>query len=300
MGLATVTVLCGAAMVLAPGAAAAATTPAPPSVVASSAALALTIDSNGWIHYTNTLVGSLGLVNVRTTTITGTQQSDNSCAFPATSVASGTGDTYSEETAFNPRTCQDTVVTGTLTAAGQAKLNATEPQTVESDSAPDSTALPAATTAANRSYRAFEKVSYVDPADITITSLTNNLHWITNGRRISEANAVAVSYKFHYDNWKTSKITWKWSGFPSNPSFTKAQASQTFYNSDFEKIIVAILGPAGYAACGFNSHPATFFLSPFVEGHPNGSYNVGHANHVKGGCSDLVHFRENHGRGRSS
>lgn len=99
-----------------------------------------------------------------------------------------------------------------------------------------------------------------------------------------------MSYKFNYDNWSTSAITFAWRGC-IGCTYLTSQAAQTFYNSDFELIIVALTGVGGYAACGFDSSPATFYLSPWTEGYPNGYYSWGHSNSVHGGCSDLVHFR---------
>lgn len=287
--------VCGAAALLTPVQAAAATAaPALPDTVASSAALGITVDSDGWIHYTKTLVNTLGLQNKTTTTSQGTKVAGGDCTFPATSTTTTGADTYSEEVAFNPLTCQDTVVSGTLTSAGQAKLNAETATTAQAATV----ATPAVAGAG--AHAAFEKVSYVDPADITITSLTDNMKWVSNGRTITQTTSSAVSYKFQWDDWRATALKWTDSGYPFNKTFTKSQVSQTFTNTDFEKLILKLLGPMGLAACGGTTAPAVFVLSPFVEGKPNGTFAVGHSNSVKGGCSDLVHFRENHGTGHSS
>ena len=135
--------------------------------------------------------------------------------------------------------------------------------------------------------------------------MTENLSWsgdgipASSGGRIYGAGQVAKSYKFNYDNWSTSPITLSWRGCVGC-TYLAGQAAQTFYNTDFERVIVALSGLAGYAACGFDSSAATFYLAPWDLGYPNGYYSWGHSNSVSGGCSDLVHFRENHGSGSSS
>jgi len=261
-----------------------------------------TIDSKGWIHFTNTLVNSLGLINPTTLTLNGKLSSDGACVFSSAKYFVKNGQSgYSEETAFNPSTCQETVVAGGLTPAGQAILNSNT-MTGASQASPNSSTLgssvitPAITTA----YADFEKVSYVDPLDITITSLVSNLNWQSNGTAITGVVATPESYNFNWDGWSNSPIGTTLSGYPTWPGFTAAQYSQTFNNTDFEAVIVALYGEAGYALCGFNSNPATFYLSPFVEGNAQGYYSYSNSNSVSGGCSDLVHFRENHGPGFSS
>lgn len=215
------------------------------------------------------------------------------------------------------------MVSGHLTTTGQTRLTASDgnagaanTQSGRASAAPAPTmaratahragaVTTAVTAAAAGSWASFEKVSYVDPFDITITSLVDNLSWSGNGvpassnGKITGGSAYAVSYKVNYDNWSTSSISFASRGCIGCTYLTN-QAAQTFYNRDFELVIVSLLGIGGYAACGFDSSPATFFLSPWDKGYPNGYYSWGHTNSVKGGCSDLVHFRENHGGGHSS
>ena len=208
---------------------------------------------------------------------------------------------YSEETAFNPSTCQARVISGGLTPASQAMAN--NGITLSPKLAPTTLAAPSSlgiSSAAITAYADFEKVSYVDPVDLTIISLVSKINWKSNGTSITAITATPVSYKFNWDQWSASPITSYFAGYPSFPGFTSAQYSQTFTNTDFERYLVSILGVAAYAACGFDSSPAIFYLSPGSEGFANGYYDYGSSQSVSGGCSNLFHFRENHGAGFSS
>jgi hypothetical protein len=210
---------------------------------------------------------------------------------------------YSEETAFNPTTCEETLVSGTLTSVGQAALASENPEGVagptEAPTGGSSSTSTSVRPATLTDYAAFDKVSWVDPFDITINSLTDNLNWYGSGSSISSPSWYGVSYEFPYDNWSNSGISDSWSE-GANASWFSGSVAETFNNSDFELIIVAIEGIAGYAACGFNGNPAVFYLAPSTTGYPNGSWTTSWSDSASGGCSDLVHFRQNQGTGWSS
>ncbi|PYC65344.1 hypothetical protein C7C46_32650 [Streptomyces tateyamensis] len=201
-------------------------------------------------------------------------------------------------------------MSGTLSAADEAKLNASSAQSSLSPTAGSRTNATAAPTrkgaVANPadywSETAFEKNSYVDPLDITIVSLAPNISWTANGSTItSYSNAYAVPYAFQYDGWSSSGVSFSWNGCV-NCENLQLNSSDTWRNTDFEAVIVATMGAAGYAACGFNSDPAVFQLSPFIRAGNNGSFAWGYnsPSGAAGGCSNLVHFRENHGFGNGS
>ena len=277
-----------------------------PPVAASS--LGVTVDRSGTIHFANTLTSARDLADARTTTVKGTRQRGGGCHFASSSSAPArvSSSSYTEETAVNPATCRETLVSGKLTSAGIAALDSSPAttDTVRSPTAPGSSHAATPAVAAG-TWAAFNKVSFVDPLDITITSLTDNLTWSGNGGPasgnglITGGSAYAVSYEFPYDNWSASPFTFSWNGCIGCNSLT-SQTARTFYNSDFEEIIVQIFGVAGYEACGFNGNPATFYLSPATTGYPNGYYGWGWSSNASGGCSDLVHFRQNNGGGSSS
>src|SRR5665213_3291660 len=92
--------------------------------VPSSSSLGISVDAKGWIRYNTGLVGASGLSNALTTTVKGAPGVGGACVFssPISSTPATAG--YSEETAFNPKTCQETVESGTLNAVGRVKLAA--------------------------------------------------------------------------------------------------------------------------------------------------------------------------------
>jgi hypothetical protein len=309
------TFLCATSLISA-GSASAVTTSTPtasriPAAEHSALAeLGITAGRGGWLHYTKTLVGSIGLQHPVTTTITGKHASGGGCTFPSSQHTATPGSPYgySEETGYNPGTCQEIIVSGTLTSAGEAKLNTiTQGTRTNAPAAPAAAgstrqALSSDSSAATYSETAFEKNSWVDPLDITIVSLAPNISWKANGSVItSYSNAYAVPYEFKYDGWSGGNVSFSWDGCVGCVNL-QLNSSSSWTNTDFEEIIVALTGGSGYAACGFNSNPATFKLSPFIRAGNNGSFAYGHnsPSSATGGCSDLVHFRENHGYGNGS
>src|ERR1017187_3047049 len=77
----------------------------------------------GWLQYTTTIASPSTPANQSTATETGTMESDGSCDIQAAGTAASTsGATFEEETQFNPVTCQEKVLTGTLTAADLTTL----------------------------------------------------------------------------------------------------------------------------------------------------------------------------------
>jgi hypothetical protein len=287
----------------------AAAVPSNTSSTQTTSVLNVTVDSKGWYHYNSVLAPTLGLSDEVTTTISGKADAGGSCSFSSPLARATAAAGYAEETAFNPTTCQETVTSGTPSAAGEARLAAAQPASgtgpvnAVSTSPLKQTSTSGTVTAATTypGAQAFEKVSYVDPLDITITSLTTNLNWHWyNASQIQEANGTAVPYDFQYDGWSNSGVSFQWYGYPGTPSYTELGSAETFKNNDWEALVIYLLGPAGWAACGGTIKTATFYLNPLVKGVPGGYYYVGYNNSVSGGCSDLVHFRENHGTGSSS
>jgi hypothetical protein len=275
--------LCATALTASATAAQAASTPAGGS---AQAVPGITLAAGGWIHYTDTFTGAGDLTGAKTLQLTGTHAANGGCDFSNSTPATATGG-YEEETAYNPQTCQETVVLGTLTASGKTAYAASI------GASPAGAAKPAA----GGTWHAFEKVSYVDPLDITITSLTANLSWSSNGSSFTGRSANSVAYEFKYDGWSSAGVKSTWINGNIGASY---ESWDTFTNTDFEEYLIAAIGPSAIAACGMTTAPAVFFLAPTISGNTNGTYSTSHGNNVSGGCSDLVHFRENHGTGSSS
>lgn len=306
------TVLAVASLV-APEAASATTQPPKPGPIDSR--LGVTVDSNGTFHYSTTLADSLGLVGKKTVTNKGMLGKNDSCVFKDKELNLGpeTANGYTEETSYNPQTCVETLVTGQLTPSGTATLAAADPKaapptstpsTPSTSTSPDSVPPPGG--GSGGSWSEFEKVSYVDPFDITITSLVDNMSWKSNGYQITSVDTSPHSYEFAYDGWTEYGITRSTSGYPLDQSYTKSVFSDSWQNTDFEALMEDVAGaffPGGatavWLACGATNAPANFSLAPAVKAYPSGNFDLGHSESVSGGCHDLVHFRENHGSGTS-
>jgi len=134
--------LLAVAVVATSGIAAASPAPAPSgaSTGTGSSALGVVGSADGWLTYTNTLAGTLALRNAHTTTLAGHRSADGSCAIgsgasAATPAQAGSTAHFTEEVGYNPRTCQERVLTGDLTPAAAAQLNAMQPATSASTTA---------------------------------------------------------------------------------------------------------------------------------------------------------------------
>ena len=94
----------------------------PAAISEASASLGVVADSGGWLTYTKTEASSLNLTNQTTQVVTGTQDADGTCNVGGSgSSGSATGEVYQEEVGFNPTTCQERILTGTISATDAAK-----------------------------------------------------------------------------------------------------------------------------------------------------------------------------------
>lgn len=295
------------AVVATSGIAAASPAPAPSgaSTGLGNSVLGVVGSADGWLTYTNTLAGTLALGNAHTTTLAGHRSADGSCAIgsgasAATPRKAGGTARFTEEVAYNPRTCQERVLTGDLTASAAAQLNAMQP----AGSAP-TTATATAPAQASRNgggvspattyyESAYTKTAWIDPLDITITSLANNLTWPLYGAA-GTLTATAYAYEFPYDGWSSSGITF--SPFYSfNSSYGPGwyiHAYDHFTNNDFAALVYALSGLAGWLACGAQfTTTAHFNHDVSVYGYSNDYRNRAWNDEVDGACADLVHHGE--------
>lgn len=105
----------------------------------------------------------------------------------------------------------------------------------------------------------------IDPFEITITSIAANLTWDYNGSSRTYASASADEYEFPYDGWTNNGLQPINFITPGDGSILY-QEYDTFINYDFALLMYSLLGPGGYALCGFNNQPAVFNLNPTVRG----------------------------------
>jgi hypothetical protein len=271
---------------------------APPPNDPDPAKLGFTRDPDGWIHFDNTAVTKIGLIDPVTRTVAGTRDGDGACEVRSTGeLSSESGPRFEEEIAFNPLTCERTIVSGGLTAEAIAALDAMAPPTTVDEvdsagqSAPAGARAPINATV-TYTYSAYVKTAWIDPLNITITSLSNNLDW----NSALDLRALEVAYKFRYDGWSMNParptLTWSW-----GPDWGAANSHESFRNTDFERIIVSLFGLGGYAACHFNGNPAVFTHNVTNYGHRNGVDAFAWNDTARGGCVNLVHHRAWHGSG---
>jgi hypothetical protein len=266
---------------------------------------AVTKTKDGWIHFHNTAISKVDLIDPLTRTIDGTRDADGTCEVASAGEVLETADAEIEEDiAFNPTTCQRVTVRGKITEASLAVLDKmaadADPQMADHEVAVDATqagpeagadsALGAA--AVRYTHSAYVKTAWIDPVDITITSLADNLDW--NAAR--DLRAIVQAYKFKYDGWSMTPsrppIAFHWGS-----NWGEAATHEQFRNTDFEKIIIAVFGLAGYVMCGFNSDAAIFTHNLQNYGYTNGARAWRWKDNAHGGCVNLVHHRAWHGPG---
>jgi hypothetical protein len=254
----------------------------------SSNPIPVTVNAQGWIVYGNLLATSLNLVAPKTTTIAGTFDSSGTCTFNESgTVAAGSMGAYEEQIAYDPTTCQEQVISGGLTAASQSVLNGVTPSA--NPDTPAKFGSAAASPLATQYQQAYSKGADIDPIFFTITSFTSNLKWPLNGAAKGSETGRYNPYEFKWDGWRNT-------GTPplnfyrtTNPNGYALQGAETFYNNDFEALLVAELGPVAIIDC-LGIGTATYHQDETVYGRDNGAtaYSTGHSK--SGGCTNLTHF----------
>lgn len=288
----------------------------PATVSAASASLGVVAQDDGWLSYTHTQASSLALTGKTTTTLTGTVDADGTCSISSAGTATAASpETYQEEVGFNPTTCQERLLTGTISASDAAKIaptdtgNALETPALSTSSvalasttsSPDATngadVAPSAVAAATSYGTEHEKTAWIDPVNITITSLAANLKWPLYGKGGTISGRVNP-YEFKYDGWSsTGPSPIKFPALPGNAGWSLRE-TDSFTNNDFAAIVYTLLGPAGWAACGFHlSTTAHFHHDVTVKGYKNNNRGWAWKDSKSGACSNLVHHREQHGSG---
>jgi len=287
--------------------ASAGTTPTPGASGAPSGSTAagsmpgVVAQPDGWLVYTSTLASKLTLTNVQTATLNGQKAADGSCSSQgAGTAAAGSAATFEEETAFNPQTCQEKIVTGTLAPGDLAKLPAATGSVPVSGSASAPASPAAAPQAATVYRRAYIKTAWIDPLNITITSLADNMRWPLHGAG-GTLTARVNPYKFKYDGWSStgpSKI--KFVTLAGNVGW-KVHETDNFTNTDFASFVYTVFGVAGWVACGSPlTATAHFHHRVTVRGYRSGARGWAWNDSRSGACTDLVHHGEWNGYGWTS
>jgi hypothetical protein len=148
-------------------------------------------------------------------------------------------------------------------------------------------------------YSAFEKVSWVDPVDITITSLANNLSWNSDGSSYWSVQRRALRLRLrrlveHRRRRLLGRLR------RCRLHVHRGQCHRHVAQHRLRTRPRRHHGAGSVRGLRLRRFSANFYLNPYIYGYSNGTYSWGHGQSVSGGCSDLVHFRENHGGGSSS
>jgi hypothetical protein len=292
---------------------------APPA--SPGAALGVSASSDGWLSYTNTMSSKLKLAGVATRTVAGHRGANGSCQVTGSNVAKpGSGTTFEEEVALNPTTCDEKIVTGTLDQAGVATLNALPTKgavsaptagtaspgparasaTAAGASTPARTGSGAKAAATTFSY-AYTKTAWIDPVNITITSLTPNIQYPLWGSG-PWVYYWTVPYEFPYDGWSSTGVNNIFSYlYPSDTYGWQVEAVDHFTNTDFATFIYLTFGLSGWLACGaVFSVTAHFNHDVIVQGYANGNRGAGYNDSADGACANLVHHASWSGWGTGS
>ncbi|MBO9556024.1 hypothetical protein [Cellulomonas sp.] len=271
-----------------------------PAVTAETSKVGVTVSADGWVHYDSSLstVGATGT----TTTVVGVRDADGACTYSGSGSAAA-GDkraTYTEEVAYNPATCESTLLTAPVTDAQLATLTGVTGEVSRSTTsslAPIASTDPvttsrtfSSTTLATTVYQRYLKTSWIDPINITISTQKAGLRWTSTSWR----------------NWAVSRDSFKGciggvcldktyivsssAPFGSVTGGWKITGNVHFRNTSFAKWVVAVLGPTGWAACGFpTSSQADFYHKDAVTGKKTGASSWSWSDSKSGACTNLVH-----------
>lgn len=139
----------------------------------------VSVDASGTFHYTNSLASPQDLSGAVTSVVQGTRDASGACVF---SDPNSAGAKFGTEIAYNPTTCQDTMVSGQLTAKGAADLAAISPATTTSPATTKFASRAAQSSAVvspasyNGYWAAYNKLAFIDPFNFTVVSTLQQFH----------------------------------------------------------------------------------------------------------------------------
>jgi hypothetical protein len=254
---------------------------------------AVTVTPNGWIHFNAPVAAAVPLEAQQTEVVTGTAVTGG-CSFEASeTVPAETPGIFEEETAYDPTTCEESVLRGTLSQAGieqlEAELPGSEPASADTESkeaklklkTSSSGATPAATSFAS----AHGTTLYVDPLQIVITGYTTDISWPLHGA-VGNIGAQAFAHQFEFDEWKAKK--------PTKPVLSAvsggwaAEAHVDAFNSEFQHILEIASPKLDLILCEHRGEEAHFHQDIAVYGYSNDTETYVSHDTATGACSNLV------------
>jgi hypothetical protein len=204
--------------------------------------------------------------------------------------------TYTEEVAYKPATCESVELVATLTEAQRSRIQgltgASEALAPTASGAAGATASQAAAT----TYARYLKTSWIDPIDITISSQKVGLRWTSTSWSNWAYTRDSFKGCIHGVCLDKTYIVSGSSGLTTLSNGWKFNAKVHFRNTSFALWVVAVLGPTGWAACGFpTSNQADFNHSDTVTGYKTGASAWNWDDTKSGACTNLVHHGDETG-----
>jgi len=271
------------------------------SVTGALSAAGIKVRPDGWIEYSSVLrrVGVSG----KTSRVAGVHEKDGGCTLSGSDQSSGSNrTTYTEEVAYNPATCEFDILAADLTATQAAELRAltgaasSDVSSTEGSADALTSSNAGDTNAIAATYARYLKTSWIDPINITISSQNVGLRW---------SGTAWLNWAYKRDSFKGCvgsvclDKTYIVSGSDSlatlSDGWTKT-ANVHFRNVSFALWVVGILGPSGWAACGFpTSSQADFHHTDSVTGRKSGASSWKWNDSKSGACTNLVHHGDETG-----
>lgn len=254
----------------------------------------ITMGANGWIQYNDTPATTMALTGKQTFSESGSIDAAGNCVIAFTQPSTPAGDSaVVDETSYNPTLCEATYAMGITTPSEAASLGAT----------PISDASPATVTPLNEyNNKVYYKTEYIDPFDITITSLAVNLSYnYSSAGVMGSIGVTGDGYHFAYDGWGGAAASFSYGDNGGTTAYASGYYQQT--NTDFAEFMSLLYD--GLPVCGLDTS-ATFTEDQTVADAAalNGAQppppSGGNSDSATGACSSLVHFGSEIGQGTTS
>jgi hypothetical protein len=276
---------------------------APGRKVPGAATAEIEVTPDGWIHYPSRhdLVG----LKPQKTFKTAGRDSDGNCVVAGE--ASGEGGasdaiTFTEQVAFDPVACESVYASSVLSAAQVRALDATRKTKNKGREQSEDVAKPPkgniTTLGTYGPYAQYVKTFWEDPIQIDISWQQVGLSWNSSAwthRLYAQDSfkgcvAGACLDKTYVVGTPIRSIAGTGNGWQEN-------AKTHFRNTSFGYWVLAVVGPAGWLACGAPTNSeANFYHDATMRGYAaTGGWASSWADSKDGACTNLVHHETEHG-----
>ena len=257
------------------------------------------VSPNGWIHYEDSPQAYLAAEAESTRAkIIGDRLPGGGCQLKdQATIPQDALEVVEEEIAYNPETCESIVEQKVSLKPPLQKAVLGSVQQAQTSGSGEI-----------KFKSGHTKTQWVDPAEITITSVNADLTWPVGGPTAG-TRGKAYQYAFAWDGWKKSglKESTVYKVPTQDPNETimgsktynysdgwSFHANEDFTNTDFYNALHS-LGVSG--ACSEGGVPAVFHHAVKVTGYRSGQMGYWRETTKKGACNNLVHKVERIGWG---